>query len=1187
MTVRPPQLVVWLVLLCLPARLLNGALVRQANTSLQLPSSPPPTTYALVNAFPGLSFSQPVALATPPGEKERLFVSEKTGRLQLVPDVTAATPQKQMFLDLRTLVNSRPNEQWYDSGEAGLLGLAFHPGHVTNRQFFVFYTAWVGGALYDRVSRFEVSAGNTNTADTASEVILLQQPDEASNHNGGDIHFGPDGYLYVALGDEGGGNDQFNNSQKIDQDFFAGILRIDVDRKPGSRLPADHPAVVTHNGAAVSAGGVPNYGIPPDNPWVNATTFNGVAINSSARREEFWAVGLRNPWRFSFDPQTYEMYIADVGQSSREEINIGAAGANYGWDIHEASLQRSTPPNGMIHTLPIYEYSRGSGTFQGNSVTGGIVYYGNRHPELQGRYLFADYVSGNLWSMDRESGVQVERLLGEGGIVTFGYDPSNGDVLVGDYNNAVVRRLIKRTSAETFPVRLSQTGVFSDLAALTPEPGVVPYEPNVSFWSDQAIKTRWFSVPNPADTIAFNATGNWGFPIGSVWVKHFELELTRGDPSSRTRVETRVLVQSSNGVYGVSYKWNAQGTDADLVEDAGENLSYQIIDEYGTNRVQNWRIPGRAECLSCHTAVGGGVLSFNTPQLSGIGPIGNSDQDRIQALNDAGYFTLPVTSTSGLARYSKKDDASASLAHRARSYLAVNCGQCHQAGGPTPVGWDARFELATEQMGLVDVVANNDGGNTGWRLVVPGNSAESILVHRMSATAGFSRMPNIGSYEIDAKGVDLVSAWILNLGAPVIGQQPRGGTISEGMDFTMSVVSLGNNLAYRWRKDGSDLGSTNAAHTIVNARLSSAGSYDVVITNSFGSVTSAVAVVSVIHSNTFPVITVQPQGVISPVGYFATLSVAAIGEAPLSYEWYRNGIPVSGATQSSLSRLNLQLSDAGNYTVVVSNTHGSVTSVPAHLDVVVPSLPVITVEPQDQAVVLGGSFTLTLGYSGSPPFSVAWVHNGTQVGNDSTLTVTNVSSLHVGGYQATVANTAGAAVSRTAAVSIHAPPSFTVEPLSQVVPAGINVDFTTSVSGTPPIYYSWSKDGVRLTSASASGPSIRLQNVVRPHSGAYRVVISNAVGTASSSNALLRVLMPQQLHAPALVDGKFRMNFGDAGGGRLGPIHLPYFEVQARDAFTNRWQILTNSLSLSNGIIYFEDPNIGQRSRRFYRVIEK
>ena len=224
-----------------------------------------------------LKFEQPVAIVSPPGEKNRLFIVEKPGRVVVISDL--AQPTRQVFLDLEDRIED-------SDGEQGLLALAFHPDYARNRQFFVWYTSTAGAGRENRLSRFLVSATDPNRADPGSEQPLIAQADEASNHNGGELAFGPDGYLYVSLGDEGGANDQFRNSQRIDKDFFAGILRLDVDRRPGSIAPNPH--------AAVRAGA---YAVPPDNPFVGATDFNGRVVDPSRVRTEFWAVGLRNPWR--------------------------------------------------------------------------------------------------------------------------------------------------------------------------------------------------------------------------------------------------------------------------------------------------------------------------------------------------------------------------------------------------------------------------------------------------------------------------------------------------------------------------------------------------------------------------------------------------------------------------------------------------------------------------------------------------------------------------------------------------------------------------------------------------------------------------------------------------------------------------------------------------------------------------
>jgi glucose/arabinose dehydrogenase len=384
-------------------------------------------TYRTEEAFPGITFNQPLAIASVPGETDRVFIVEKPGRIQAVTGL-GSSPAKQQFLDLNTRVLT--------AGEQGLLGLAFHPDFATNRYFYVFYctnaTTAAGTGAHNRLSRFTaLSAPATNADILATEVPLISQYDEASNHNGGDVHFGPDGYLYVALGDEGGSNDQFNNSQRIDKDFFSGLLRIDVDQRAGNLVPNAHPAV--HAGT---------YRVPADNPFVVATSFNGAPVNPANVRDEFWAVGLRNPWRFSFDAPTGRLFVGDVGQSAREEIDLVMPGGNYGWSYREGLVAgpRTNPPGGAVFADPIWDADRSVA----GSITGGLVYRGSRFADLAGRYIFADYVQSRVFAMTLPASgpVQVQILLTESTPAALGADPRNGDILIASLGNGAIRRLV-------------------------------------------------------------------------------------------------------------------------------------------------------------------------------------------------------------------------------------------------------------------------------------------------------------------------------------------------------------------------------------------------------------------------------------------------------------------------------------------------------------------------------------------------------------------------------------------------------------------------------------------------------------------------------------------------------------------------------------------------------------------------
>ncbi len=732
--------------------------VRVDATTLRLPATPPATTYSTTRAFPSLAFSQPVALVTPPGESRRLFVVEKTGRIYGIPDVTAAAPSRTLFLDLgsRVAVSSSFND------ERGLLALAFHPNYASNGEFFVWYTidttTAAGSGLHNRLSRFHVSPANSNTADPGSEEPLLSQRDQAGNHNGGELLFGPDGYLYLSLGDEGGGNDQFQNSQRIDRDFFAGIIRIDVDRRPDSLPPNPHPAI--HPGT---------YAIPPDNPFIGATTFNGSAVNPAAVRTEFWATGLRNPWRMSFDSATGQLWCADVGQGAREEINVIIRGGNYGWSYREGTITgpRGNPPTAAAFVPPVWDYGRSAG----GSITGGFVYRGPRHAGLHGRYLFADFSSGRIWALapNGENLVSSDRvvlLATDSGIASFGLDPASGDILLADLLEGAIKRLSASSAGGAeFPTALSETGAFSDVAALVPAAGVIPYEPNVSFWSDHALKRRWFALPSGTGQFGFASEGNWNLPTGAVWVKHFDLELTRGDPATARRIETRFLVKTDEGVYGLTYRWNDSQTDATLVAEEGADATFQV-NEHGVIREQRWRFPSRAECQICHTAAGGHALSFNTRQLNRTHPFSGGTANIITALAEAGYLDTAVPpAPASLPALARAGDPTKSIELRARSYLDVNCSQCHQPSGTALGSWDARAATPLSHAGIIDGALVNQGGDPANRVVVPGDPALSHLLQRM-AQRGPGQMPPLASHERDLAGEALLRSWISALGQP-------------------------------------------------------------------------------------------------------------------------------------------------------------------------------------------------------------------------------------------------------------------------------------------------------------------------------------------------------------------------------------------------------------------------------------
>jgi len=351
------------------------------------PGPTPNYSYELQEAFPSLSFVRPVDIQNAGDGSDRLFVVEKRGIVRLFANEGTVASTK-TFLDISGRVKSSGSEQ-------GLLGLAFHPDYRTNGYFFVYYTI---ASNENRLSRFQVSAGNPDSTDQSSEAVLLEFPkyETFTNHTGGQIAFGQDGYLYVSVGDGGSGGDPDDNGQDLTT-LLGAILRLDVDSQ--------------------SLG---NYGIPITNPFA--------VSNNQGYRPEIYAYGMRNVWRFSFDPVTGWLWAADVGQAEWEEINIVEIGGNYGWDCYEGTHEFTTKP--LCDTLqvnidPIFEYGHGAGDV---SVTGGHVYRGPTLSSLVGDYVFADYNSGRIWGISYDgSNVSPADLLLDAPfrVSTFGVDEAN------------------------------------------------------------------------------------------------------------------------------------------------------------------------------------------------------------------------------------------------------------------------------------------------------------------------------------------------------------------------------------------------------------------------------------------------------------------------------------------------------------------------------------------------------------------------------------------------------------------------------------------------------------------------------------------------------------------------------------------------------------------------------------------
>jgi glucose/arabinose dehydrogenase len=355
-----------------------------------------PGNYGIQVAFPGLIFSQPVGVYSANDGSNRLFVVEQAGIIRVFQN-SATTDTSTVFLDI--------SNQVLFGGEQGLLGLAFHPNFSSNGYFYLDYVA--PNPTRTIIVRYTVVAGNPNVADKTSEFVILEIAQPFSNHKGGQIAFGPDGYLYVGMGDGGSGGDPLGNGQNR-ATLLGKILRIDVNSPSAGR----------------------NYGLPADNPFVG---------NTLGYKEEIFAYGFRNPWRFSFDSATGKLWVGDVGQDRMEEIDVVEKGKNYGWNIMEGSLTYS-PGSQVGLELPIYEYDH----TLGNAIIGGYVYHGSALAELAGNYVYGDYGSGKIWAL-AANGTNVLLADSNLSISAFGLD-QNKELYICAFDGR-----IHKFSAATIP----------------------------------------------------------------------------------------------------------------------------------------------------------------------------------------------------------------------------------------------------------------------------------------------------------------------------------------------------------------------------------------------------------------------------------------------------------------------------------------------------------------------------------------------------------------------------------------------------------------------------------------------------------------------------------------------------------------------------------------------------------------
>jgi uncharacterized repeat protein (TIGR03806 family) len=655
--------------------------------------------------FPNLSFARPMGLFQAPGDDSRWYVVEQEGSIRsFANDPNVAT--------VTELIADPLGAELGATEEGGLLGFAFHPSYATNGAAFLAYTVRVAGnpGLTQRIARYKRNAGGTLSKD----ADIFERPAPASSvreeHNLGALAFGADGLLYVALGDGYVlGTDPANPAQNPFS-VFGKILRIDV----GPSGP---------------------YTVPDGNPY---------KLGGGA--PEVYALGLRNPWRFSFDRhKPNDLWVGDVGDDTWEEINKVELGKNYGWSVMGGAHCYAAPTcDATGREPPLVEYAHTSGLL---AVIGGYVYRGKQYPSLYGTYLYGDF-SGRIWALP--NGVPpAEVQLDVGFPITSFAEDNDGELYVlayeGQNSPAKIFKIVGVPPGEpsTFPKRLSATGCVDPGAPSKPAPGVIPFDLNSPLWSDGAEKRRWLALP-AGTQVHIREDGDLEFPIGSVLMKEFRLQ---GNP-----VETRLLVRHSDGDWGgYSYEWSDDGSDALLLD--GEK----------TKSVggQSWVFPSRGQCLYCHTVEAGRSLGPELQQLNRDFTYEETGRtaNQLVTLEHLGLLDRPIGDPATLPRL-PDPFGDAPVDARARAYLHANCSFCHRPGGPGRGQHNLLFSADLRAMNVCDVApGEGDLGLTDPRLLAPGDPSRSILSARMKALGG-TRMPPLATSRVHEDAAKLVDDWI-------------------------------------------------------------------------------------------------------------------------------------------------------------------------------------------------------------------------------------------------------------------------------------------------------------------------------------------------------------------------------------------------------------------------------------------
>lgn len=703
----------------------SGLDIRPSNQTCVAPEQGPLSSQALslTPAFPDLpAMGAVTAIRQAPGNSNQWYAVIQDGRILLFDNSDTVNSSTE-FLNIQPQVNY--------SGEQGLLGMAFHPDYANNGEIYLYYST-LTPTQRSNISRFTFVNNNWQ-----EEIILsIRQP--FGNHNGGNILFGPnDGYLYIGLGDGGSGGDPQGHGQNR-LTLLGSMLRIDVDNSTP-------------------------YSIPADNPYFGNTLCSDPDIVTNTEFcPEIYAYGLRNPWRWSFDRVSHELWLGDVGQGRVEEIDVIENGQNYGWVVMEGSecySSNSTTCNANSdYILPVAEYSHNGG---GASVVGGYVYRGNNSELafLYGSYLFADTYSGQIWRTIKQGNSYTTTPLFDSNLIIYSLAESlDGEVFVlspngsGTGNNIYKFTPVSNPApVSPIPDLLSNTGCFNSTSPLIPAAGVIPYDIITPLWSDNAEKERYFAIPDGSQ-ISLTSDGDFDFPTGTVLIKNFYL--------NDKPIETRLLMRHNDYWGGYSYEWQ--------YDTNGNPVDAQLLDDELTKMIdgQNWLYPSGSQCFECHTQAANISLGLESLQLNRdfTYQLTGRTENQLTTYWGIGLFSNTLTDAHRNSKLYSINDGTANNELRAKSYLHANCAHCHQPNGNAPTPLDLRFATPLSEMNACDLdPLEGDLGINGIKILDPlGDFLQpnSVMNTRMESLDTDTRMPPLGTEIVDDTALFVLKSWI-------------------------------------------------------------------------------------------------------------------------------------------------------------------------------------------------------------------------------------------------------------------------------------------------------------------------------------------------------------------------------------------------------------------------------------------